>query len=104
MTTKTSNGNDTRSREKLQQMRIEVDKQSPTKEELREQPKERSSRKRIRIRLIPIWLRILIVAILATVSVLLGAVVGYSVIGDGKAADVFNKSTWTHIVDLIKNE
>ena len=33
-----------------------------------------------------------------------GAMVGYSVMGDGKATDVFKKSTWTHIVDLVNKD
>lgn len=60
--------------------------------------------KRIRIRMIPIWLRLLIVIILSLVSVALGTVVGYSVIGEGEAADVFNKETWFHIIDFISKE
>lgn len=107
MTTKSSNEKDIRSREQLQQTRHKEDHKSAVAEEKRERTKEKSShvrRKRIRIRLIPIWLRILIIVLLITVSVLLGAVVGYSVIGDGKATDVFHKETWTHIIDLIKSE
>jgi len=61
-------------------------------------------RKRIRIRLIPIWLRVIIVAILLVVSAISGAMVGYSVMGNGKAMDVFDKSTWTHIVDLVNSD
>jgi len=59
---------------------------------------------RIRIRLLPIWLRLVIVCVLIAVSILAGAIVGYSVIGGGKASDVFNKSTWTHIVDLVNKD
>lgn len=61
-------------------------------------------RKKIRIRLLPIWLRVIIVAVLIVASTALGAVVGYSVMGDGTAKEVFNKSTWMHIVDLINKE
>lgn len=58
--------------------------------------------KRIRIRLFPIWLRIVLLAVFVVVSVLAGAAVGYGVIGDGKPADVFKESTWTHIRDLVE--
>jgi hypothetical protein len=30
--------------------------------------------------------------------------VGYGVIGDGKPMNVFEKETWTHIIDLVEKE
>lgn len=63
-----------------------------------------SKRKRIRIRLIPLWLRLIIIVLLIGASVILGAIVGFSVIGDGEAKDVFEKTTWTYILDLIEKE
>lgn len=72
------------------------------RQRLEEEQKEwLDGRKKIRIRLIPIWLRLIIIAVLIVVCLILGAIVGYSVIGDGEANEVFNKSTWTHIIDLI---
>ncbi|MED3549386.1 DNA-directed RNA polymerase subunit beta [Cytobacillus praedii] len=61
-------------------------------------------RRRIRVRILPIWLRIIIVAALIFLSLIAGAAVGYGVIGNGEAKDIFKKSTWTHIVDLIEKE
>ncbi|WP_071460945.1 DNA-directed RNA polymerase subunit beta [Bacillus massilinigeriensis] len=58
----------------------------------------------LRVRLIPIWLRIVIVLFLFFVSTSIGLVVGYSVLGDGKAGDTFDSETWTHITDLIHKE
>jgi hypothetical protein len=55
----------------------------------------------VQIRLLPIWLRVVIVLLLLTGAVLLGAFVGYSIIGDGDSGDVFKKETWTHILDII---
>ncbi|QED49696.1 DNA-directed RNA polymerase subunit beta [Cytobacillus dafuensis] len=60
--------------------------------------------RRIRVRLIPIWLRIIIVAVLISLSAIAGAAFGYGVVGDGDAKDIFKKSTWTHIKDLVENE
>jgi cobalamin biosynthesis Mg chelatase CobN len=57
---------------------------------------------RIRIRLIPIWLRIILLAVLIVFSVVAGAAVGYGLIGGEEIADVFNGSTWTHIIDLVE--
>ncbi|MDM5228218.1 DNA-directed RNA polymerase subunit beta [Cytobacillus sp. NJ13] len=77
-----------------------------TREQLKKEPsKEESPRKgRVRIRLIPIWLRIIIVVLLIFLSVTAGAAVGYGVIGGGEVKDIFTRSTWMHIVDLVKKE
>ncbi|WP_079506444.1 DNA-directed RNA polymerase subunit beta [Mesobacillus jeotgali] len=75
-----------------------------TPEEVKKEKKTREKKKRIRVRLIPIWLRVIIVLLLLASSILLGAMFGYAVMGDGKAKDVFEKSTWTHIIDLINKE
>ena len=49
--------------------------------------------KKIRIRLFPIWLRLILVLIAAGLAVIIGSVVGYSVIGDGNPSEVFHKNT-----------
>lgn len=68
-------------------------------------PEEKASPKqKIRVRLFPIWLRIVVIILVIAVSVLAGAVVGYSVMGNGKATDTFKKDTWMHIVNLINEE
>lgn len=86
-------------------------KVAETREQLKQAKKEKKAeresgerRKRIRIRLIPLWLRLLLIAVLIVLCVILGAIFGYSVMGNGKVTDVFDKSTWTHITDLIKKE
>lgn len=63
-----------------------------------------SGTKRIRVRLIPIWLRIVLLIVVVAVSLTAGALVGYGAIGGGKATDVFKLSTWTHIRDLVEKE
>ncbi|RFU60731.1 DNA-directed RNA polymerase subunit beta [Peribacillus glennii] len=79
-----------------------------TRQEYRQQEKKaekaQNTKERIRIRLLPIWLRLVIVCVLITICVLSGAVVGYSVIGGGEVSDVFKTSTWTHIVDLVNKD
>ncbi|WP_031406716.1 DNA-directed RNA polymerase subunit beta [Geobacillus vulcani] len=55
-----------------------------------------------RTRLIPIWLRLIIIAVLMAASLAIGAVVGYSAIGDGRWLDVFRPSTWQHILDFVE--
>ncbi|HJV17347.1 MAG TPA: DNA-directed RNA polymerase subunit beta [Bacillales bacterium] len=58
--------------------------------------------KRIKIRLVPIWLRIVILVCLIVISTTAGALVGYGPLGGGKATDVLKESTWTHIVELVE--
>ncbi|WP_210364468.1 DNA-directed RNA polymerase subunit beta [Bacillus sp. REN3] len=75
-----------------------------TRDQVKEEKQSREKKKRIRVRLIPIWLRIIIVILLLGASIVLGAMFGYAVMGGGKAKDVFEKSTWTHIIDLVDKE
>ena len=69
-----------------------------------EKEKQSSSTKRIRLRLIPIWLRVIMVTVLFLLSTTVGAAIGYGVLGSGKVSDVFYKSTWTHVMDLVEHE
>lgn len=55
----------------------------------------------VQIRLLPIWLRILIVLILICLAAIIGVMVGYGVIGDGKASDALKADTWRHIFDIV---
>jgi hypothetical protein len=65
---------------------------------------EKNNKVNVRIRLIPIWLRVIMIIALIFVSMTLGAAIGYGVLGGGKASDVFKPSTWTHIIDLVQVE
>ncbi|MFC4713073.1 DNA-directed RNA polymerase subunit beta [Planococcus dechangensis] len=58
----------------------------------------------VQIRLIPIWLRILLVLALIVTMAALGAMVGYGVLGDGNAGDALKWETWQHILDIMRGE
>lgn len=73
------------------------------KEKMKDKPSMKEKRK-VRVRLIPIWLRILIVVLSIFISVIAGVIVGYGVLGDGEPMDALKKSTWTHIIDLVKKQ
>ena len=75
-----------------------------TKEDEQEKKKDTVVRPKIRVRLIPIWLRIVLLALMVVGSLVGGAMVGYGLLGDGNATDVLTKSTWTHILDLIEKK
>ncbi|MEK3806924.1 DNA-directed RNA polymerase subunit beta [Bacillus sp. FSL H8-0547] len=59
---------------------------------------------KIRIRLIPIWLRIILLLLFMAIAVTSGAMIGYGVLGDGKPTDIFDKQTWQHVIDLVEKE
>ncbi|MEG9296072.1 DNA-directed RNA polymerase subunit beta [Mangrovibacillus sp. Mu-81] len=65
------------------------------------QKNEANQQRWVRVRMLPIWLRILLVILLLAASLILGAMVGYGVIGDGNPTDVFKKETWQHIIDIV---
>ncbi len=65
------------------------------------QKKETKPKRWVRVRMLPIWLRILLVVLLLAGSLALGAVVGYAGIGSGDPADVFKQQTWQHIIDIV---
>ncbi|QQZ09195.1 DNA-directed RNA polymerase subunit beta [Heyndrickxia vini] len=71
------------------------------KEKVKKSPKEN---KKVRVRLFPIWLRVIIVVFTLFISLILGVIIGYGVIGDGKPMDALKKSTWTHIIDLVNKK
>lgn len=57
-------------------------------------PKKKSSNKTIRI-------PFLLVIILAFIALIIGGVIGYSVIGKENPAEVFDIDTWMHLYNLI---
>ena len=89
-----------------------TEKEIQPKSESRSQYKRRrkieerrmARREKIRVRLIPIWLRVVLVLVAIVISVLSGVMVGYGVIGDGNPIDALSKSTWTHILDLVNKK
>lgn len=65
---------------------------------------KQTKQQRLRRRLIPIWLRLVIVFVLVLLSGMIGAMVGYGVIGEGNAWDALKPATWQHIIDLIEKQ
>lgn len=55
----------------------------------------------VQIRILPIYVRVLIVLVLLVLAIIVGAYIGYSILGDGAAKDIFQKETWTHIIDIM---
>ncbi|MCA1320238.1 DNA-directed RNA polymerase subunit beta [Bacillus tianshenii] len=96
----------------------EARQESLTREELRKAQKhkakqereeaatseEKPKRLKWRTRLIPIWLRLIIILGIMLVAAVAGAMFGYGVLGGGNPIDVLDKSTWQHIIDLVNKE
>ncbi|HJF18746.1 MAG TPA: DNA-directed RNA polymerase subunit beta [Enterococcus columbae] len=47
-------------------------------------------------------LKLVLVLVLAIILFFVGLMIGYGVIGNGKATDVFNPSIWQHIFAFFK--
>lgn len=92
------------------ELETQIEQQGPAAKKTRhrgknvsEPPKDQPVGK-VRLRLIPIWLRIIIVILLFLVAVIVGLVIGYSLIGDGAASDVLKWETWQHLLDIINGK
>lgn len=66
------------------------------KAEIKQAKSERAKR-----RILPIWLRIIIVLTLSAIALVVGLMIGYGVIGEGAPFDVLKKETWQHIIDIV---
>ncbi|MEK4228365.1 DNA-directed RNA polymerase subunit beta [Solibacillus sp. FSL H8-0538] len=74
----------------------------PKKKRSRAQEPSDKPTRWVQLRLIPIWLRIILVAVLFIVSAAIGMIVGYGYIGDGDPGDALKWSTWQHLLDIIE--
>lgn len=74
-------------------------KQKPAAEE-----KESNTPRWVQVRLFPILIRVLLIILLAGLSLVVGLMVGYGVIGDGSPQDALKPETWTHIIDLVTKD
>lgn len=80
--------------EKVTRESVKTEKKAKQKDETRPS-------RWVRVRMLPIWLRILLFILLLAGSLVLGAVIGFAGIGNGNAADVFKAETWQHIIDIV---
>lgn len=54
-----------------------------------------------RLRLIPIWLRVVILLLLWFLITIIGLMIGFGVLGDGNPLDVLDWDTWQHIFNIM---
>lgn len=62
---------------------------------------QRRNYKRPRRRIFPIWLRLIVVFLLAIGALLVGLMIGYGLLGDGVPRDALKLETWQHIIDIV---
>ncbi|MDZ5711266.1 DNA-directed RNA polymerase subunit beta [Jeotgalibacillus haloalkalitolerans] len=81
---------------------------SETRSEKKQKPEEQEKTSRtprwVQVRLFPILIRVLLIVLLAGLSLVVGLMVGYGVIGDGSPQDALKPETWTHIIDLVTQD
>ena len=81
------------------------EKRQGKKQEMQEkQDKKEKQERPIRwynFRLIPIWLRILLVVLFITIAGASGLMIGFGVIGGGNPTDILKWETWEHILNMI---
>jgi|SRR5690625_184919 len=75
-----------------------------TRRQFKKEKKQKAKGKHVkrRRRVFPIWLRIIVMSLLCAIALIIGAMIGYSILGDGSARDVLEKGTWQHIIDIVK--
>ena len=75
--------------------------EQPKKRRAQESPTEVQKGRWVQIRLLPIWLRIILILLLFLIVTAIGIVFGYSIIGEGESGDALKWSTWKHILDIM---
>ncbi|WP_236035077.1 DNA-directed RNA polymerase subunit beta [Alkalihalobacterium elongatum] len=79
----------------------EVTEADEAEKDTREKRNKRKKKRKERIRLIPIWLRVVIVILLCGLSLIAGLMFGYGIVGNGTPSDILQRETWEHIYNII---
>ncbi|MFC3040425.1 DNA-directed RNA polymerase subunit beta [Virgibacillus xinjiangensis] len=72
-----------------------------SRKEIKQQKKAEKLASQPRRRVFPIWLRIIVVILLAAIALIAGLMIGYSVLGDGNPLEILRAETWEHIYDIV---
>lgn len=87
--------------EQENQAQVKKEKRITRHEQKKKKRKEKRAKWPIR-RIFPIWLRLIIVFLLAVFALILGMVVGYTILGDGTdALEVLTFDFWKRVLDMI---
>ncbi|GAA0341650.1 DNA-directed RNA polymerase subunit beta [Oceanobacillus sp. FSL W7-1293] len=80
---------------------VQQDISRKTDKKEKQQRKREEKRSRPRLRIFPIWLRIIVITIFAAAAFIIGLMIGFAVLGDGSPLDVLRLETWQHIIDIV---
>lgn len=83
--------------------KISAKKVTKNNEDRGKKRKEKQKRP-ARVRIFPIWLRLLVVTALVLFALVAGLMIGFGVLGDGEPLDALKVETWQHIIDIIGAE
>ncbi|WP_342528096.1 DNA-directed RNA polymerase subunit beta [Chryseomicrobium sp. FSL W7-1435] len=82
------------------QVKAVREKTTEGQEKMTEQKPQKPTRW-VQIRLIPIWLRVILVLLLIAGAIAGGLTVGYAILGGGEATDALKWETYQHILDIM---
>ncbi|UOQ50269.1 DNA-directed RNA polymerase subunit beta [Gracilibacillus caseinilyticus] len=93
--------NEMKTPESNQEKKQKNEKRAEVKEKQKQEELQEKEKRYVR-RLIPIWAKLLIFLVLSSFALLIGLIVGFSILGDGSPLDVLKWETWQHIIDFIQ--
>lgn len=74
------------------------------RQQKKKQKEEKRKNRKPRLRIFPIWARIIVISVLSVIALASGLMIGYGGLGDGKPSDALKWETWQHIIDIVKKE
>lgn len=83
---------------------VTLKKTSDTEEAVKAEDTVAAKGEKTKLRKFPLWLRVILFILAVLVVIVIGVLIGYSVLGGGSAADVFKVETWTHIFDIMNGK
>jgi cobalamin biosynthesis Mg chelatase CobN len=93
-----------RANEREKSNRSDSEAKSKDAKQQKEKRLSKQNKKTARVRIFPLWLRIIIIGILSVAALMAGLMIGYGVIGDGTPLDALKVETWQHIIDIVVRE
>lgn len=95
----------TKEKQRRRSASAEIEMTETLKQTRRQQKKqqkiEKRKNKKPRLRIFPIWLRLVIVSGLCVLALGYGLMFGYGGLGEGEPSDALEWETWQHIIDII---
>lgn len=93
-------------RKELNEEKVIIEESQKSKNQSRKEEKEKRKQEKVKLarpkaRIIPIWLRLIMVATFSAAALIIGLMIGYGVIGDGNPIEALKVETWQHLIDIV---